>query len=218
MFYELETNINRGTENCHCYSQWSWGSYIAILKLTFFIMMIICPERLNAQTVILDNGHYRVIYFYHTNIPMYVTWRLDREDVTGTEKRGSLKFRVDRRLKPPRVTSDDFTNSGYQRGHMCPAADWAGDKEKMKATFLLTNITPQSAKLNYGQWKIDEGITRMFAQLYDSVLVECGSIFDGESHTIIGKHNIHVPDRFWKRVTKLANDSVLFFRFYDNSL
>ena len=165
----------------------------------------------------LYNTRYTVVYSYYYRLPVKVTWKLYKTDVLGDVKRDKTGFKTDKRLKPPRITAKDYTNSGYQRGHMCPSADWSSSRSNMRETYLMSNIAPQTAHLNNGAWKEDEIITRSFAVMYDSVLVQCGTIFDPYSVARFSKHGIAIPPRYWKTVRVLANDSVLFNRYYENN-
>jgi endonuclease G len=71
-------------------------------------------------------------------------------------------FRPDDRLPKdwPRVTPSDYTGSGFDRGHMSPNADRYGSREAADATFLMTNITPQTGDLNRGPWQKLEAYLR----------------------------------------------------------
>lgn len=169
-----------------------------------------------AQIDTLRNERYTVVYSYYYLVPMQVEWKLYRSDVVGELKRGKWSFRTDSRLKKPRAKSSDYSNSGYQRGHMCPSADWVSNEDLMRDTFIMSNIAPQTAALNNGQWKLDEVATRLAAIKYDSVKVVCGASFDPIEPKRIGSNKVAVPDRFWKKVIILVNDSVLFNRYYTN--
>lgn len=184
--------------------------------MLILLLFMVCPLCVQAQTDTLYNGHYTVVYSYKHNEPILVTWKLYKHDLIGDGKRTGMSFKSDKRLQKPRVSSADYTNTGYQRGHMCPAADWPSDKRKMKATFLMSNITPQAPALNAGRWKQDEILTRYYALEYDSVLVQCAPYFLRNTTKRIGKRHISVPDGFWKSVRLLSSDSILFIHFYDN--
>ena len=186
------------------------------MRILIPLYLIVCSLSAFAQTDTLFNDHYTVVYSYEHNEPILVTWRLYKKDLIGNEKRTGLTFHADKRLKKPRVTSADYRNTGYQRGHMCPAADWVSDKKKMKATFLMSNITPQAPALNIGKWKQDEILTRYYALQYDSVLIQCAPYFQQKTPKKIGKRNISVPDGFWKSVRLLSSDSILFIHYYEN--
>ena len=214
--YGLEKGFNRSAENRYCFSQRCWVFCIVRIGVVFFACLQCLIGDACAQTVILDNGYYRVFYNYQLNVPVFVAWKLYKTDIMGKIKRDGLQFTTDKRLKKPRVNAGDFLKSGYQRGHMCPAADWCASYEKMAGTFVMSNIAPQTAALNCGKWRNDEIMTRLIVLQFDSVLVECGTVFGAECYKTIGKHRVAVPDGFWKRVTLLYNDSVLFFSWYEN--
>ena len=186
------------------------------MKKLFLLLFMVCPTCAQAQTDTLYNGHYTVVYSYVHNEPILVSWKLYKKDLIGNAKRSGLSFKSDKRLKKPRVTSADYTNSGYQRGHMCPAADWPSDKRKMKATFLMSNVTPQAPALNTGKWKQDEILSRYYALQYDSVLIQCAPYFLRNTTKKIGKRNVSIPDGFWKSVRLLSSDSILFTHYYEN--
>lgn len=186
------------------------------MKQAITILMLACCMMVIAQTDTLINGHYTVVYSYEHNVPILVSWNLHKYDLMGEGTRKGLNFRSDKRLKRPRVSSSDYRKSGYQRGHMCPAGDWLADGQKMKATFLMSNIAPQAPSLNTGQWKQDEILTRYLALKFDSVHIECAPIFNKNTIRKIRKRNISIPDGYWKSVRLISTDSILFERYYHN--
>ena len=186
------------------------------MKQTLTALMLACCLACIAQTDTLHNGHYTVVFSYEHNIPIHVSWNLHKTDLLGETSRKGLNFRSDKRLKRPRVSSTDYSKSGYQRGHMCPAGDWPSDAQKMRATFLMSNIAPQAPSLNVGQWKQDEILTRYLALTYDSVHIECAPVFNKNTIRKIRKRNISIPDGYWKSVRLISTDSILFERYYQN--
>jgi endonuclease G len=100
-------------------------------------------------------------------------------------------FRPDKRiLKSP--TPDDYTNSGYDRGHMVPAAD-ADDQKEMSDTFLMTNMTPQLPSVNRVAWKNLEDRIRSVPFKY----VLTGALYDSAPKTI-GVDKVPVPNILYK--------------------
>lgn len=73
--------------------------------------------------------------FYKT--PNWVAWELTKAETTGDEKRKN-KFQPDPELPEPRVEHADYTNSGYDRGHMAPAADMKWDSQAMEESFYMS--------------------------------------------------------------------------------
>ena len=180
------------------------------------MLIIVCSMVTKAQTDTLFNENYIVVYSREYLIPVEVSWTLYATNLKGAAKRYNIDFKSDKRVKKPRATSADYKRTGFQRGHMCPSADWVCSQTKMENTFLMTNIAPQSPSLNMGAWKQDEYYTRYLAMKYDSIKIECGVIFYTKSHRTIGKKRIAVPDAYWKRIRLLNRDSILFTRTYEN--
>jgi len=98
-----------------------------------------------------------------------------------------------------RSQSSDYTNSGYDRGHMTPAGDpstLASEGE----TFSMANVVPQVHVLNAGEWEKIENYVRNLATQLGEVYVVTGPAFDTSSIPTIGKDGVAVPAYTWKAV------------------
>ena len=149
--------------------------------------------------IVIRHLGYTVSYnnFYKT--PNWVAWELTRQETEGDEERTN-KFLPDPELPEPRVTTSDYTRSGYDRGHMAPAADMKWSSRAMKESFYMSNICPQNRKLNRDDWGDLEESCRKWAEKYGTVHIACGPIYDTKSPKRIGKNRVAVPDRFFKVV------------------
>lgn len=96
-------------------------------------------------------------------MPNWVAWELTRQETTGNEERKS-KFLPDPDLPEPRVEHSDYTHSGYDRGHMAPAADMKWSEKAMQESFYMSNICPQNQKLNRDDWGDLENECRTWAK------------------------------------------------------
>ena len=130
------------------------------------------------------------------HIPNYVAWELTRDHVDGPYKR-SNNFRADESVIGC-PTPEDYSRSGYDRGHMAPAADMKWSRQAMDACFLLTNICPQSQHLNTGPWRKLEEATRRWAARDSALIVICGPILTDRITETIGATEVAVPKRFFK--------------------
>ena len=158
------------------------------------------PETLTRRNEqVIEHLGYTVSYnsFYKT--PNWVAWELTRKETEGDEERTN-KFLPDPELPEPRVTTSDYTRSGYDRGHMAPAADMKWSSRAMKESFYMSNICPQNRKLNRDDWGDLEESCRKWAEKYGTVHIACGPIYDTKSPKRIGKNRVAVPDRFFKVV------------------
>lgn len=112
-------------------------------------------------------------------------------------------FRADPDLLPgQRAELGDYKGSGYDRGHLAPAADMARDEQIMSESFLLSNMAPQvGAGFNRGIWKKLEEQVRGWVQQRKNMYVFTGSIFsDPEHYNTIGSNKVAVPTHFYKIV------------------
>ncbi len=170
-----------------------------------------CFAQSGLRHVHLNNSTYCVVYDPAQGIPLRVSWRLRPSDFTVTQKRVTKNFKQDARCPKPRIKDADYRNSGYMRGHMCPAADRTQTKAMMKETFLMSNVAPMSTQLNCGAWSTIESQTRKLAIKFDSVDVLVGPVFTGADSLYIAKGKVHVPSLFFRQVTTAKNDSLLAF-------
>ena len=104
-------------------------------------------------------------------------------------------------LEPdPKGYLSDYYNSGYDRGHMCPAGDNKWSEKAMEDCFRITNMCPQDGGLNRGMWNSIEQQCRAWAKKYGKVYVVCGPIYLNQQHRKIGKNKVVVPEAFFKVV------------------
>ncbi|MDD2601476.1 MAG: DNA/RNA non-specific endonuclease [Prevotella sp.] len=143
-----------------------------------------------------------------TLLPNWVAWELTSDHTSGPVKRGDVKFHEDMDVPERyRVNTFDYSRSGYDRGHMCPAGDNKWDEEAMDQCFLLTNICPQNQHLNAGDWNEMENKCRKWAQQYGEIYIVCGPILFRNNTKRIGKQRkITVPDAFFKVVLRLGEE------------
>ena len=132
-----------------------------------------------------------------THIPNCVAYEIIESETTGDEPR-KKSFEADHTIDGC-AESSDYRNSGYDRGHMAPAADMKWSKEAMEESFLMTNICPQVKSLNSGIWHRLEQRVREWATRDSSIIVVCGPIFTpGKPVEQIGEIGVAVPHRFFK--------------------
>lgn len=163
------------------------------------------PSRIKGRVErIITHKGYRVSYNSEWKIPNWVAYELTDEEVEGEVPR-SNKFVPDPMVpKYQTATTDDYKNSGWDRGHLAPAADMKWDPQAMKESFYLSNICPQNHNLNAGVWKDLEEHVRALASQKKHIYVVCGPIVNDESRTI-GENKVVVPDAFFKVLLQEEN-------------
>lgn len=146
---------------------------------------------------VVDHMGYMVNYNASLLIPNWVAYRLSEFEVEGHASRAS-KFRPDPDLVCAQACDDDYRNSGWDRGHMAPAADMKWSTQAMYESFYLTNVCPQNKNLNRGDWKELEDKVRELALQFHDVYVVCGPVVKERRFGKIGGNGVTVPDAFFK--------------------
>lgn len=179
--------------------------------------MICCfSSIISAQVIHQKTDAYASSYDCVTQCPRLVSWVLHSSDLGINTREKNWKFIADVPSQLAIARHGDYTNSGYHRGHLCPAADRSWSTIAMKRTFRMSNVAPQVPTLNVGTWKATENICRRWAMQYDSILVMAIPLFVHRDTTFIGQHNVAVPHAFIKIACVAATDSLLATWFYWN--
>lgn len=149
---------------------------------------------------ILENRGYVVGYSESMRNPLWVTYRifdvpkLSRLEVGPRESR----FDVDPRTKA-QVSHNDYTRSGYDRGHMAPNYGIATryGREAQLETFLMSNVIPQNPSVNRHTWKdLEMRVAKRYGRYCGEVWVLTGPIFQGEIKKL--DSGIPVPSAYYK--------------------
>lgn len=174
------------------------------------------PEltRSRSEKIIQHTG-YTVSYNDELKLPNWVAWVLTPERFNDVVSRTD-DFLPDPEVEDP-VTTDDYKHSGYDRGHMCPAADNKWNEQAMKESFYMTNICPQNHNLNRGDWKELEDACREWTYQNKTLYVVCGPLLYDRKHKTIGQHKVVVPDAFYKVVLSLTPPKAIGFIYKNTS-
>lgn len=129
------------------------------------------------QGTILDKEYFIINHNDDWKIPYWVAYYLSSSNLQANTERTD-DFRPDPELKINyRSELRDYQNSGYDRGHNAPAAAFKRSIEAMSTTFLLSNMSPQTPKLNRQMWKKLEVQIRDFAMQESQSWIITGNIF-----------------------------------------
>jgi endonuclease G len=156
------------------------------------------------ECTILVKEYYVICYDDANRVPDWVTYHLSRENLAGEAPRTN-DFRADADLPSgERAELVDYRHSGYDRGHMAPAAAFKRSSTAMSETFLLSNVAPQRPNLNRHIWRRLEQEVRSLASAHGSIWVFTGTLFlDQAGNPIdpvayIGPNRVAVPTHFYK--------------------
>jgi endonuclease G len=153
------------------------------------------------RAVGLCSDNFAVLSSGLSKTPLIVIERLNHaqlQDAGGEER--TNEFYPDPRLaRGTRAELDDFKGTGYDRGHMSPAADQPNQRAMIQS-FALSNMVPQDPFNNRKTWAKIESDTRKYAKrAQGNVFVFSGPIFRGPQKTI-GRNKVWVPSHLFKLV------------------
>ncbi len=155
---------------------------------------------------IIEYEGFTVSYNHKTLIPNWVAYDVTAWETQGEYTAGS-NFSRDPNLKGRQASREDYSHSGWDKGHMAPKADLKWSQKAWWESHYFTNICPQNRKMNGGDWNSLEQHVRKWARQYGRVYVVCGPIFDSCQYGTTGKANVHIPDAFFKALLVPYGDS-----------
>lgn len=164
-----------------------------------------CPEHTryglpSTGPELLCRTGYALAYNPERKVPDWVSYQVTRKKLNSGKVRRSNDFRADIDLPPnQRAELSDYKGSGYDRGHMAPAAVMKWDPQAMSESFLLSNIAPQVGPgFNRGIWRQLESRVRQWAKQRGTLYVITGPTYLNGSSKFLGKNNVAVPSSFYK--------------------
>ena len=146
---------------------------------------------------VIDRRGYALGYSEKFKQPLWVTYRLTASEVTNICIHRTNDFRPDP-LTRRDVVTEDYWNSGYDRGHLAPAADMHWSTNAMSESFFMSNMSPQTPDCNRRTWMYAETFARECAVNEGSVFIVSGPIVTNENPKTIGRNQVTVPDAFYK--------------------
>jgi endonuclease G, mitochondrial len=180
------------------------------MKRLLFLPFIFLPFFVFGQCDLLPTSttHEIVKHTYYTlsfskkdEQAEWVAYLLTRSMITGKSER-TENFRPDPAVPSGSAQLEDYKNSGFDRGHLCPAGDMTFSDQAMSETFYLSNMSPQVPAFNRGIWKSLETLVRGWAGEYDSIYIVSGGILK-ESKDTIGSDRVTVPSKYYKVIYAL---------------
>jgi endonuclease G len=129
----------------------------------------------------------------------WVAYELSKNKLSAKKlSRSGFSFIPDPKIASISALPSDYIGSGYDRGHLCPAADMAYDSIALLETFYMSNISPQSRAFNQGVWREIESKSRAWASTFGNILVITGPILSKPGLESIGKNKVTAPIGFFK--------------------
>lgn len=161
----------------------------------------------NENNYLMPKPQYTLSYSRSKATPNWVAWRLDSTWIGSAPRQDD--YREDPTLPAGwyRVQDNDYSGSGFDRGHMCPSGDRTRSIPDNSATFLMTNFIPQLGENNQGPWNDLENYLRTLAQAGSEIYIIAGPQGTHPTTPTIASGRIVVPNLTWKVVLVLPNGS-----------
>jgi endonuclease G, mitochondrial len=146
--------------------------------------------------VLVSHQYFTLSYSEAHEQAEWVAYELKKSQVKNSNFERPY-FVQDRSVATGSADWRNYKNSGYDRGHLVPAADREFDYDAYHETFLTSNISPQNHDFNAGVWNKLEQKTRYWAKKHDGVFVITGGVLTDGLPTI-GEEAVSVPTAFYK--------------------
>ena len=159
------------------------------------------PLVLNGEKLIQHSG-YSFVYSEEHEQAKWIAYVLNNKELDGTFDR-SDNFREDPFVSSGSADNSDYAKSGYDRGHLAPAADMKWSEKAMSESFYYSNMSPQLPAFNRGIWKKLEEKVRDWALENDSILIVTGPILpskNAKKQPSIGPNSVTVPAYYYKAI------------------
>lgn len=153
---------------------------------------------------ILDCEGYALGYRELHEQPAWVIYKLTAEEVQNKVAERFDRFRADPEIPTGSAAPEDYRKSGYDRGHLAPAADMAWSEKAMSESFYMSNMSPQLPAFNRGIWAKLEAQVRAFAVAEQEIYVVTGAILPKEPIITIGINRVTVPTHYYKVIYDLT--------------
>ncbi|NVO02294.1 MAG: DNA/RNA non-specific endonuclease [Bacteroidetes bacterium] len=147
---------------------------------------------------IIKHFAYTLSYSEQDEQAYWVAYELKGENIGDGVERAD-KFVPDPLVKMGSATNSDYKKSGYDRGHLAPAADMKWSSVAMKECFYYSNMSPQVPSFNRGIWKKLEEKVRVWAKEKGVLYIATGPVLSGTMANI-GPNKVSVPNYYYKAI------------------
>jgi len=153
------------------------------------------PSSIQGETVIHHMG-YTLSYNETYEQANWVAYELTEHETNRLYDRTDM-FLIDPNVRSGTATDADYKKSGYDRGHLAPAADMGWSATTMAESFYYSNMSPQLPGFNRGVWKRLEELVRAWAVESDAIFVVTGPVLSSGLN-FIGWNQVAVPKYYYK--------------------
>ena len=146
---------------------------------------------------IVSQSYYSLSYSEDHEQAEWVYYELNSNELNFNVERKD-NFRPDPKVITSSAQLYDYKGSGYDRGHLAPAADMKYNSTSMSESFLMSNMSPQSAPFNRGIWRKIEMQFRLWSYKYGKLVIVTGPVLNGSNYSSIGPNKVTIPKWYYK--------------------
>ena len=146
---------------------------------------------------VVSHSYYTLSYSEEHEQAEWVYYTLNSSQLNSAVERKD-NFRPDFKVKTSSAQLYDYKGSGYDRGHLAPAADMKYNSSSMSESFFMSNMSPQSPSFNRGIWRKIEKQFRDWSYKYGELVIITGPVLKGENYGSIGYNKVTIPKWYYK--------------------
>ena len=186
-------------------------------KNAMILLVLLIAQFSFAQEVLLPAVQDSDLIVHHQNYTLsyseaheqaeWVAYELTKEEILGQYDRAD-NFRSDTSVSTGSASLNDYRGSGYDRGHLAPAADMKFSADAMSESFYLSNMSPQDPSFNRGIWKKLEAMVRQWAYDNDSIYIVTGPVLNKDSYKTIGSNHVSIPEYYYKIILDFTEPEI----------
>ena len=145
---------------------------------------------------VYDEQHEQAKWVFYKLYPSYIVKSFERKN----------DFRSDPSVASGSADHSDYRGSGFDRGHLMPAADMVWSEKALSESFYYSNMSPQHPSFNRGIWKRLESRVRKWLSQADSLYIITGPKLNMRLNTI-GHNEVSVPKYYYKVILKFHQNN-----------
>lgn len=156
----------------------------------------------------LNRRGYSIGYSFERKCALWVSYIISRGSI-GVDVERINEFSADSDIpRAHRIDPKDYTNSGYDKGHLAPSATIDFSRRSNNETFLMSNIALQDPKLNRYAWNQLEGLVRAWAHSKGKLYVVTGPLYSQRPRYVKG---MPIPKSFYKMIYSIHHKKAIGF-------
>jgi endonuclease G len=190
-------------------------------KIIFLFLISLCLSSYSQDNkylplvnkgVVITHQHYILSYVEEYEGAEWVAYELTYSETKNNVDRREGEFFEDDSVKTGSAVHKDYTNTGYDRGHLAPAGDMNFELMAMLESFNMSNVLPQTPELNRKIWKYLEDDIRYYVMRNKNPLyVITGGVFSFNPIHIGIKNKVDIPEYFYKIIYDDTNGKIIAF-------